>query len=176
MQQFNIGDVVAHPVYGICHIVTIEERQFSQEAACLYYQIALSKRQLWVPVAAQATSGLRLIITSLELDQYRALLEKQPAALPKNQYQRQRELLSRSKESSFQAMCELVRDLTAWRRHNRLNAIEAKTLQETRERLYREWAIAAGISVTKAISEIDTLLQASYQNPSKSSGKVSDRS
>jgi RNA polymerase-interacting CarD/CdnL/TRCF family regulator len=171
MQQFNVGDAVAHPIYGVCHIITIEERQFSQEAAGLYYQIALGKRQLWIPVTAQAASGLRLIITRPELDQYRTLLKSQPVILVKNQYQRQRDLLSRSKQSSFQAMCEVVRDLTAWRRHNRLHATEAKTLQETRERLCREWALAAGISVADAIREVDALLQAAQPKPKKTASQ-----
>jgi RNA polymerase-interacting CarD/CdnL/TRCF family regulator len=108
-----------------------------------------------------------LVITSPELGRYRALLKNPPATLPKNQYQRQRDLLSRSNQSSFQAMCEVVRDLTAWRRHNRLNATESNTLYKACERLYREWALVAGISVTEAIHEIDALLQASQPNPRK---------
>jgi RNA polymerase-interacting CarD/CdnL/TRCF family regulator len=52
----------------------------------------------------------------------------------------------------------VVRDLTAWRQYTRLNATESNTLYKTCERLYREWAMAAGISTPQAIHEIDALL------------------
>jgi RNA polymerase-interacting CarD/CdnL/TRCF family regulator len=164
MQQFDVGEMVVHPVYGVCHIVAIEERQFSQEAATLYYQIDLGKRQLWIPVAAQSSSGLRLLINGAELATYRTVMQSQPVPLPKNQYQRQRDLLNRSKEGSFLAVCEIVRDLTAWRSYNGINATESNILYKAHERLYREWALAAGISTAKAIQEIEALLAVSKPN------------
>jgi RNA polymerase-interacting CarD/CdnL/TRCF family regulator len=56
-------------------------------------------------------------------------------------------------------LCEVVRDLTAWSLRKRLGPADKNTLQNTRERLYREWAIAAGVPMTEATKEIDALLQ-----------------
>ena len=36
--QFKTGDFVVHPVYGVGHIVQIEERQFSGKEVRPYYK------------------------------------------------------------------------------------------------------------------------------------------
>jgi CarD family transcriptional regulator len=156
--QFNVDDYIVHPVYGVGHLVKIEERQFSEEAACLYYQINWPKRQVWMPVVAQQAGGLRLITARRELDRYRTVLKGQPALLSKNYYQRRQELLSSLDQGSFQSVCEVVRDLTAWGKHKRLSRTDGVTLRETRQALCHEWATAAGVSNRAASQEIDALL------------------
>jgi RNA polymerase-interacting CarD/CdnL/TRCF family regulator len=86
------------------------------------------------------------------------VLKGQPAPLSKNYYQRQQELLSCLDQGSFQSMCEVVRDLTAWSRHKRLSWTDGTTLRQTRQALYHEWATAAGVSNSEAAQEIDALL------------------
>jgi CarD family transcriptional regulator len=155
---FNVGDYIVHPVYGVGHLVKIEERQFSQEAASLYYQISWPKRQVWIPVIAQQAGGLRLVTARRELDRYRTVLKGQPAPLSKNYYQRRQELLDRLDQGSFQGLCEVVRDLTARNWAKTLSRTDGNTLRQTRQALYHEWATAAGVSNTEAIQEIDALL------------------
>ncbi|HEX9922511.1 MAG TPA: CarD family transcriptional regulator [Anaerolineae bacterium] len=155
---FNVGDFIVHPVYGVGHLVKIEERQFSKEAASLYYQISWPKRQVWIPVAAQKAGGLRLVTARRELDRYRTVLKGQPTLLSKNYYQRRQELLNCLDQGSFQSVCEVVRDLTARSRHKRLSRTDGDTLRQTRQALCHEWATAAGLSRTEASQEIDALL------------------
>jgi CarD family transcriptional regulator len=163
-KPFKVGDFVVHPVYGVGHIVQIEEKQFSEKARRLYYRVTLlPKHTIWVPVETYELTGLRLVTAKGELDQYRDLLKSQPVALPKKYDQRHQELLSRLNQGSFQMMCEVVRDLTAWGWHKPLGSTDIATLQKTRENLYREWATAAGVSTTEAIKEIDSLLMANRQ-------------
>jgi RNA polymerase-interacting CarD/CdnL/TRCF family regulator len=162
--QFKVGDVVVHPVYGVSHITAIEERQFSGLEACLYYQITLPRSTIWIPVEAQGTVKLRLVTARGDLDEYRDLLKSPPVPLNNDQSQRRyMELAGRLKQGSFQVMCEVVRDLTAsgWRKP--LGPTDKATLQKTRERLYQEWATAAGISIAEATKEINTLLQATQE-------------
>jgi CarD family transcriptional regulator len=163
--QFKVGDFVVHPVYGMGHIVQIEEKQFSEigAAARLYYKITLPRSTIWIPIEAQTNIGLRLVTAKRDLDQYRNLLKSRPVSLNNDHPQRHVELASRLKQGSFQVMCEIVRDLTAWGWRKSLGSVDKATLQKARENLYQEWATAAGISNTEAIKEIDTLLQASHQ-------------
>jgi CarD family transcriptional regulator len=164
LKQFKVGDFVVHPVYGIGHIVQIEEKQFSEKVKRLYYRVALlPKHTIWVPVETSERTGLRSVTAKNELDQYRDLLKSRPVALPKKFDQRHRELLGRLNQGSFQVMCEVVRDLTAWSWRKPLGSVDIATLQKTRESLYREWATAAGVTTTEAIKEIDTLLMANRQ-------------
>lgn len=161
--QFKIGDRIVHPSYGIGHIVDIEEKRFAQREAQWYYKVMLPKRTLWLPVETQEASGLRLITAKSELEQYRTLLKSPPTPLEKNHHRRHPVLVSRLREGSFQALCEVVRDLTAWGWRKPLGRTDAATLQKAQDSLYREWATAAGVSTTEAIKEINSLLLATRQ-------------
>jgi CarD family transcriptional regulator len=157
--QFKIGDFVVHPVYGVGHIVQIEDRQFSGTEARPYYEVVLPKLTVWIPIEAQAAIGLRLVTARSDLEQYRHLLKSRPVSLKHNHAQRHTELAGRLKEGSFRVMCEVVRDLTVLGRQKPLGRSDAIILRKTRERLLQEWAASAGISKAEAASEIDTLLQ-----------------
>lgn len=161
--QFKVGDYVVHPIFRVGHIVKIEERKFTDQGTCLYYQITLPRRTLWIPIEAHEAVGLRLVTAKSELDQYRALLKSRPVALNQQHRQRHRELDDRLKEASFQVLCEVVRDLTAWSWQKPLGQSDKAILQKTRENLCQEWATAAGVSVGQALEEVDSLLQAAQQ-------------
>lgn len=156
--QFEVGDNVVHPVYGVGHIVQIEDRQFSEKGIRQYYKVILPRLTLWIPVEAQASIGLRLVTARSDLDQYRNLLKSRPVPLKHNHAQRHVELASRLKEGSFQVTCEVVRDLTVSGWQKPLGRSDAVILQKTRERLLQEWAVSAGVSVAEATEEINTLL------------------
>jgi RNA polymerase-interacting CarD/CdnL/TRCF family regulator len=158
--QLKTGDMVVHPSYGIGHIAGIEEKRFAQQEAQWYYKVMLSKRTLWLPVETQKASGLRLITAKNELDYYRNLLKSPPSPLEKNHHRRHPALLNRLREGSFQVLCEVVRDLTAWGWRKPLGPTDMATLQKIRQSLYQEWATAAGISTFEASKEVDSLLQA----------------
>jgi RNA polymerase-interacting CarD/CdnL/TRCF family regulator len=158
--QFKIDDLVVLPAYGIGHIREIEENNFSEQGARLYYKIALSKRTIWIPVEAHAMSGLRLVTIERDLDHYRNLLKSPAAPLKKDYRQRHLDLASRLKQGTFQIICEVVRDLTAWGWRKPLGRTDTELLKKTQQNLYQEWATAAGISTTEAIKEIDSLLLA----------------
>lgn len=162
--QFKVGDRVVHPAHGIGHIKEIEEKRFSEPGARLYYKIALLKRTIWIPVEAHEVSGLRLVTVKSDLDHYRNLLKSPPVLLEKNHHRRHLELVNRLKQGSFQIVCEVVRDLTAWSWRKPLGPTDLATLQKLRQSLYQEWAAAADVSTTEASDEIDALLLITRQN------------
>ena len=161
--QFKVSDLVVHATYGVGRIVEIEEKMFSEKGTRLYYKITLPKRTVWIPVEAQEASGLRLVTLKSDLNQYRTLLKSPPVALHKNHYWRHLELVSRLKQGSFQVVCEVVRDLTAWSWRKPLGQTDTSTLRQTRESLYQEWATAAGVSLAEASKEVESLLRATRQ-------------
>jgi RNA polymerase-interacting CarD/CdnL/TRCF family regulator len=101
-----------------------------------------------------------LVTAKRDLDQFRNLLKSRPMTLPKNHHKRHLELVSRLKECSFQAVCEVVRDLTALSQGKVLGPTDKATLQKNREILYQEWTMAADISRAEAIEEVESLLRA----------------
>ena len=163
LMQFKVDDFVVHPVHGIGHIVEIAEKRFSGKETRLYYKLIWPRRVVWIPVEAQATIGLRLVTAKSDLERYRNLLKSRPVPLPQKHYLRHLELVGRLKQSSFQVVCEVVRDLTAWGWRKPLGSADTTILQKARESLYQEWATAAGVTNLEAIKEIDALLGASQQ-------------
>jgi RNA polymerase-interacting CarD/CdnL/TRCF family regulator len=164
MRQFNVDDLIVHPHFGVGCVVEIEKTQFSKEELSLYYEITLPKRTIWVPVEAQEALGLRLVTTEDELDQYRNLLKSPALILDKNHRQRHLDLDQRLKEGSFQALCEVVRDLAASDRQKPLSAKDTSLLRKARESLCEEWATAAGVSVAEASKEVESLLKTGRQH------------
>ncbi len=161
--QLKVGDSVVHPVYGIGHVVKIEEKQFSEIGALLYYCVTLPKSTVWIPVEAQATIGLRLVTAKSDLDYYRDLLKGRPVPLHEDCKQRHLELANRLNQGSFQVMCEIVRDLTAWGWQKPLGRTDIVTLKKAEESLYQEWATAKGVSLAEAIEEVKSLLHRTQQ-------------
>jgi CarD family transcriptional regulator len=157
--QFEIDDTVVHPAYGIGEVIDIEEKKFNQQGTKQYYKVKLPRRTLWLPVETQETSGLRLITAKSQLDQYRVLLKSPPMPLEQNHHRRHLELTDRLKEGTFQVLCEVVRDLSAWGWEKPLGPTDASILQKIRQNLAEEWATAAGISTPEATKEINALLQ-----------------
>lgn len=159
--RFKMGDHVVHPAFGIGHIVEIEEKRFSEKVARQYYKISRLGHSMWLRVEDQGATGLlRQVTAESDLDQYRDLLKSPPVPLNTNLQERHMELASPLKQGSFQGVCEVVRDLTAWNRREPLGQADRTTLQKMQDSLYQEWAIAAGVSTIEATKEIDTLLLA----------------
>jgi RNA polymerase-interacting CarD/CdnL/TRCF family regulator len=156
--QLKIGDLVVHPAFGLGHLVELEEKQFYQEGLHLYYKITRHKQSMWVRVEAQESSGLRPVTPRSELAHYRDVLKSPPVPLNTNQPQRQLDLVSSLKQGSFQGVCEVMRDLTAWGWQKPLDQADTTTLQKTRDSLSEEWALMADISPIEARREIDSLL------------------
>ena len=163
--QFKTGDLVVHPAFGVGHIAELEEKQFYHEGVHLHYKITRHKHSMWIRVDAQEISGLRLVTPRSELAHYREVLKSPPVSLDANPQQRQLELVSRLQQGSFQGVCEVMRDLTAWGWQKPLGQADATTLEKTRDSLSEEWASSADISAIEANREIDSLLTTRQAHP-----------
>jgi RNA polymerase-interacting CarD/CdnL/TRCF family regulator len=163
--QYKAGDVIVHPIYGVGNILNIEEKRFSEIGACLYYKIALIRSNIWVPIEAQEEVGLRLVTAREDLDQYREVIMSPPDLADINLSGKdvEQSLANRLKEGSFQTICNIVRDLTVLNWQKPLGVSARNILRKAQEKLYTEWAMAAGISVDEATEEITSLLKATHQ-------------
>ena len=156
---FQIDDQVVHPAHGVGCIVALVTKRFSEAEARLYYEVAIKKAStVWVPVDASTADGLRPLTPKNELARYRGVLRSRPAPLNPDHRQRRLDLLSRMKGASFQAICEIVRDLTARGWLKALSEMDSAALRKTREGLCQEWAAVDGVSVLQATDEVVALL------------------
>jgi RNA polymerase-interacting CarD/CdnL/TRCF family regulator len=150
-------DLVVHPRHGVGRVLGVETREFSQGLPQLYYKIGIQTGTVWVPVDGPPT-GLRKLTAKSDLDQYRQLLSGRPASLPRGYRERQIALLERLKQSSFEARCKVLRDLSALGWHKRLNQGNAGLLRTAHRDVCAEWAAAAGLSFNEAGAHVGSLL------------------
>jgi len=161
--QFKAGDYVVHPAHGIGQIARLEERQLAGDEPRLYYVIVADKSTVWVPVNASPAAQLRELTPKREMERYRRLLKSDPMPLEKDHSKRRLAIAERLRQGSFQALCEVVRDLTARAQRKPFHEAEATLLQKIRMDLCREWAAADGVSIAEAAQEVEALLRQGQQ-------------
>jgi len=154
---FTVDERVVHPQHGVGRVVKLASRRFDAGTPRMYYEIALVKGTIWVPVA-DSLGGLRRLTSKDELARCRSLLRSRPMRLAEDHRQRQLEVSDRLKTGTLRVRCEVVRDLTAHGWSKPLCQSSAALLHMAGEALHEEWAAAEGVSVHDAAREIAALL------------------
>lgn len=156
--RFNIGDWVVHLAHGLGQIVNLQEKRLSGAEARLYYEVVTQTNTVWVPVETQAESTLRSITPKSDLDLCEQLLKLRPEPLNRDYRMRQADLNARVKRGSFQVLCEVVRDLTAYSWRRPLSDADAALLRRIHDNVCHEWAASAGLTVAEVNHQINTML------------------
>jgi CarD family transcriptional regulator len=158
--KFGIGDRVVHPQHGVGYIVKLEDRKFASVMQ-RYYEISIpGGSTVWVPVDL-SNSGLRSLATRREIAGCRQILVAHPVRLTEDGRIRQSELVTRLKQGTIAAQCEVVRDLSAFVAHKPAYGALMTFLNAVRSVLDQEWAAIEDISVSEAAAEINILLEKS---------------
>lgn len=163
--QFQIGDRVVHPVYGVGTVKTRTNQRFAGEKMRQYYEIATGGPIVWVPINEQGSTVLRGIASKRSLGGCRQLLSSDPVPLDKDRKIRQLEIATRLKGGLLPAMCEMVRDLRAQSQRKPLGVTEDNLLRKTYKALCDEWAASDGVTAQTALHEIESLLQGIHHDP-----------
>jgi CarD family transcriptional regulator len=158
--EFRPGDDVVHPNYGVGNIVRLEERELAASGMRWYYVLAIGTATVWMPVLADGSTTLRAVTRKEDLEQYRTILSSRPTVLDRDYKKRHLAFSERLTHSSFQVMCEIVRDLSALGWNRPMGETDATLLKKVQDNLRREWAAATGQSDQEAIREVEALLQA----------------
>jgi len=158
--DFEIGDKVVHPQYGVGHVAKLEDREFEPGVMRRYYEIAIPGSTLWVP-KDQSTFGLRKLATRSEIERCREVLASRPLPLTEDSRLRQSDLSARLKAGTIVAHCEVVRDLSAYGAHKPISGTIAAFLRVTQDVLCQEWAMVEGVTLADAAVEISLLLEKS---------------
>ncbi len=158
MMMFKVGDAVVHPIYGVGQIMRLDKKQLAGAETRQYFEINTAKTTVWVPIESCETIGLRHLTTKPDLAECRAILKSRPVSLDKDHAKRRVELAERLKQGSFQALCEMVRDLTARSWTKPLGSADSSMLRKTYELLCQEWAAADGASLAQATQEVNIML------------------
>ena len=159
--EFRAGDDVVHPSYGVGNIVRLEDRQLAEKTTRRYYVVAIGTATVWMPVNADGSTSLRPVTARQDLERYREVLKSRPASLDRDYRKRHLALTEQLAHSTFQVMCEVVRDLSALERGRpMMGETDGTMLKTVRANLWQEWAAATGLTHQAAIHEVETLLLA----------------
>lgn len=164
--EFHAKDRVVHPAHGVGSVLGVVTKTFPSNPSRAYYEIAVHSGTVWVPVEAEAATGLRALTARDDLPHYRGVLMSRPTALTQDFRQRGLDLRGRLRLGIFQDLCEVVRDLAARGWGKPLSEGDSLKLRQTRDELCRQWAAADGVSLDDATHEIQELLsqgQLAYQ-------------
>lgn len=163
MKQLEIGDRIVHKTFGVGLITALVEKQLLEDSARLYYEVSLEKATIWVPVESTYPSPFRLLTTENELPECQQILEGKPEPLDDNFRVRFLFVDLQLKKGSLEAICEVVRDLTARSQKKHLSKGDQSRLQLAKETLFKEWSASKGIPVLEAEEEVEALLQVGIQ-------------
>jgi CarD family transcriptional regulator len=156
--EMKRGDYVVHPAFGVGLVESIEERKVGDDEPRVFYRVGFSKMTVWVPIQIPKSGGLRPVTPRGDLNRYSVLLKSHPETLDTDFRKRQIELDSHFKQGTFQALCEVVRDLSARSYLKSLSGYEVSFLKKAREILNQEWAATSGKSLADATNEIEICL------------------
>lgn len=157
--MFEIGDSVVHPQHGVGQVVKLEDREFERGDTRRYYEIHIpGGSTVWVPVDL-SNSGLRRLAHKSELVHCRDILQSRPSPLMEDGRVRQSALVAHLRQGTIAAQCEVVRDLSAFVSHKPAYGTISAFLEAMMRVLCQEWATVAGITVSEAAEEINSLLQ-----------------
>lgn len=155
---FKVGEYVVHVSHGVGQVKSLEEKQFPGSPLQWYYVVSTPKSTMWAPMVLPNAANLRPLTPKSELKRYRQILKSRPNPLKTERHERQLELNARLKSGSFEALCEVVRDLSALSWHKALGEADNVIMRQSRENLSNEWAVASGISIPEATKEVEALL------------------
>jgi CarD family transcriptional regulator len=142
---FNIGDSVAHPVYGVGTIVAIEKRQEAEQLTS-YYVIPTETpaANLLIPIDRALELGLREVITQETAEEIVQILEDEPSGDAESM-----DFAKLGKSLQWNdptALAKLVRDGAGKAKDGRLPVSEKKVLKRAQRLLVGELSMVTGMS------------------------------
>jgi CarD family transcriptional regulator len=159
--QFSVGDKVVHPYHGPGQVIGVEQKELSDESKRYYIiEIPLKGLKVYVPRRKADQVGVRLAVTRADLHYVWETLRAKPCFLPQDHKERQEQIWEKLKTGLLIQMAEVVRDLTWHEQREHLTKKDADYLDQGRNRLAAEIALASGTDVADTVQMVDDILAA----------------
>jgi len=153
---FKIGDKVVYPMHGAGIIEAIEEKEILGEKREYYVlRLPIGNMKVMVPIANSREIGLREIINKQEVKKVLNLLKASGSPMPSNWNHRYRANLEKIKSGNIYAVAEVVRNLARREREKGLSSGEKRMLENAKQILISELALATEVEEDKARSLLD---------------------
>ena len=155
---FEVGDKVIHSIHGLGEIVQIEEKNIHDlPATCYIFQTG--SLTIWIPVDDPQQHSLRLPVRPDEFVGLSGILASPSNTLQEDRVLRKEQLMVLLRDGQLKSICEVVRDLTRFKRSKKLNDQEKFILERATNSLLVEWAYSLEISPHQAHQAMVNLLE-----------------
>jgi RNA polymerase-interacting CarD/CdnL/TRCF family regulator len=155
--EFHNGDPVMHWTYGLGTIIRLEERNLSG-SNMLYYAVQIGDMIVWVPADDHLKSRLRSPTLMAKFTRLLTILSDPSEMLPTDRQERRLLLLDWLKNGSAEALCRVVRDLSAFRSVHPFNETDQALLKRSQHALLGEWGFVFSLTSAEAEIELNRLL------------------
>jgi len=163
--QFAVNDKVIHPRHGPGIITGMQHRGMGSEASSYYIiEIPAQRLMVYVPSQLMEQLGVRPIMALAKIPGILAMLRSAPHLLPQNFQERQQGIWLKLGTGLTIELAEVVRDLSWHRRRGRLTLKDSAYLNQGRDRLAAEMAMASDGKVSEANRAIDAALTAGMED------------
>jgi len=157
---FKVGDKVVYPMHGAGIIEAIEEKEVLGEKKKYYVlHFPIGDMKVMIPCATCREAGLREIVSKEGAQKvFRILKENDGAAMSPNWNRRYRANLEKIKTGDIFEVAEVVRNLILRDKEKGLSSGERKMLQNARQILISELAMAIETEEEEAKTLVDDAL------------------
>ncbi len=157
--KFKVGDRVVYPSHGSGTIESIEKREvLGEESDYLEVGLKASDMKVYIPVDEAESVGLRRVVEDEAIHECLALLAEDTTKMSTNWNRRFRANTEKVKTGDIFEVAEVVRNLTVRDHERGLATSERKMLDETREILCSEVALALSVDLETAVELINEAL------------------
>jgi CarD family transcriptional regulator len=159
-QQFKIGDNAVYPAHGVAQITAIETREIAGRKKDFYIlKILDSGMKLMIPTDGASRAGLRDVISKRDVKKVLDILKDPKVAVTVQPWNKRfREYTEMLTSGSAFEVAKVLRDLHRVKNEKELSFSERRLLEQARNLVVTELALAKNCDVERIQRELDTLL------------------
>jgi RNA polymerase-interacting CarD/CdnL/TRCF family regulator len=171
--QFSVGDKIVHPYYGAGRIVDLEQRRLVEGFEDYYViELLVHGSTLYIPHCRMEELGVRLAMSQTKLGEVLDILCDMPRRLSRDFKKRQGRVREKLQTGCSVQIAEAVRDLACHKRRKRLTKKDQDLLNQGRELLAAEMAVATNTEMLDTQERIDAALEVAMKREFATSKKA----
>ena len=175
--MFDVGDKVVHPIHGAGLVIGIKKQDLLEQYHRYYViDLAVDDRTLMIPVSKAEEIGLRSISRKAALSQVWHTLGAAAKTLLDDYKKRQERIQEKLKTGDVIRVAEVIRDLSARKREDRLTSFDTRLLERAQQFLSSEVALVEGVPVNEAERMIYETLDNGVESPEAQGEKAAEES
>ncbi|MBN1537504.1 MAG: hypothetical protein JW908_12275 [Anaerolineales bacterium] len=158
--EYEVGDKVVHWAYGVGEVVKIDKKMLDGQYE-LYYKIQVRDLTIWVPVDDASKTSLRLPTQAKDFEKLFRILQGSGVELSTDRLERKTYFSEALRSGNLEAVCKVIRDLSAFSREKKLNDNDSLVLERAKNLLLEEWRLSFDIPMAEAQKRLKRLLNES---------------